>query len=124
MPDYDVQQFDPPAPVARVTVRMLDRGISDVPMLIDSGADVTLIPQTCAERLGLVGQLEVGLQLRGITGNGLAAKVVEAQVVFLGRNFRGRFPLIDAEYGIGRNVLNNVALLFDGPRLNWREASR
>jgi hypothetical protein len=40
------------------------------------------------------------------------------------RRFRGQFLLIDQDLGIiGRNVLNFVSLLFDGPRLTWdREA--
>jgi hypothetical protein len=47
MPAYDATQFDPPAPLAQVTLRNPDNGAirPDVPMLLDSGADVTLIPQ-------------------------------------------------------------------------------
>ncbi len=38
------------------------------------------------------------------------------------RRFRGRFLLIDAEVGVvGRNVLNHVRLLLDGPALSWEE---
>lgn len=124
MADYDGKQFDPPAPVARVTVRTLDRVniLFDVPMLIDSGADVTLIPRACAEKLGLEGAVEVGLHLQGFDGGTIAAKVVEAELIFLDRNFHGHFPLIHDECGIlGRNVLNNLSLVLDGPRLNWRE---
>ena len=124
MADYDGKQFDPPAPVAKVTIRTLDRAhsLSDIAMLIDSGADVTLIPRACAENLGLEGATEVSLHLQGFDGGTIAAKVVEAELVFLGRNFHGHFPLIQDEYGIlGRNVLNNLSLVLDGPRLNWRE---
>ena len=48
MPNYDRQQFKPPAAVARVIVRTRDgmKSVSDVAMLVDSGADVTLIPET------------------------------------------------------------------------------
>ena len=55
MPDYDAEQFAPPAPVASVTLRNLenDSQVSDVPMLLDSGADVTLVPQTAVVRLGI-----------------------------------------------------------------------
>jgi len=44
MPDYDAENFEPPAPVAYVTLRNPATGalLSDVPMLIDTGADVTL----------------------------------------------------------------------------------
>ncbi len=124
MPDYEGQQFDPPAPVARVTIRALDgvRGLPDVAMLIDSGADVTLIPQVCAQRLGLKSEMEASVNLVGIGGTAIAAKAVKAELIFLGRNFRGRFLLIEGDYGIlGRNVLNNLSLLLDGPRQNWRQ---
>ena len=47
MPAYDATRFDPPAPLALVILRNLDTGtiLSDVPMLLDSGADMTLVPQ-------------------------------------------------------------------------------
>ena len=42
--------------------------------------------------------------------------------VFGRRIFRGQFLLIDQPIGIlGRNILNEVSLLFDGPRLEWTE---
>jgi len=46
MPKYDTENFDPPAPVAYVSIRDPETGasLSDVPMLIDTGADVTLLP--------------------------------------------------------------------------------
>jgi len=55
MPPYDATQFEPPAPVARVTLRNPDTGmsISDVPMLLDSGADVTLIPRMTLNQLDI-----------------------------------------------------------------------
>ncbi len=55
MPAYDASLFDPPAPLARVTPRNLSNGatVSDVPMLIDSGADITLVPHQSADQLGL-----------------------------------------------------------------------
>jgi len=61
MPAYDPRLFSPPAPVATVIVRHQESGVkvTDVPMLLDLGADVTLIPRTSAELLGL--SLEAGL---------------------------------------------------------------
>jgi len=36
--------------------------------------------------------------------------------------FRGRFLMIDQNWGVvGRDILNLVSLLLDGPRLTWRE---
>jgi hypothetical protein len=48
MPAYDPTRFDPPAPLALVTVRSEQQGllIRDVPMLLDTGADVSLLPRS------------------------------------------------------------------------------
>jgi hypothetical protein len=124
MPQYDRQQFDPPAPVAKVIVRTVDRSrtVLNVAMLIDSGSDMTLIPRVCADQLGLPSEIVDHIRLQGFWGGDRPAEVVQAEVVYLGRNFHGHFPLIDGQFGIlGRNVLNKVSLLLDGPRLNWRE---
>jgi len=43
-------------------------------------------------------------------------------MIFLNRTFRGRFLLIDQEWGVmGRDILNLVSLLLDGPNLTWSE---
>ncbi len=46
MPSYDAEKFAPPAPVARVTLRGVDRtsAVTGVPMLLDTGADVSMVP--------------------------------------------------------------------------------
>jgi hypothetical protein len=55
MPAYDDDRFAPAAPVARVIVLHSDSGasIADVPMLIDSGADATLLPESAVVSLAL-----------------------------------------------------------------------
>ena len=54
MPAYDDALFEPPAPLARVTLRSHQNAnaVSEAPMLLDSGADVTLIPSTTINELG------------------------------------------------------------------------
>jgi hypothetical protein len=43
-------------------------------------------------------------------------------VLFLQRAFRGRYLLIAEERGImGRDILNHLSLLLDGPRQQWAE---
>ncbi|HET9223575.1 MAG TPA: retropepsin-like aspartic protease [Roseiflexaceae bacterium] len=124
MPAYDATLFNPPAPLALVTLRNreIGEGLSDVPMLLDSGADVTLIPQAAATSLGLVALPDKRYELIGYDGNTSFAQVVQLELLFCQKTFRGQFLLIDQEWGIlGRNVLNAVRLLFDGPRLMWDE---
>jgi len=42
--------------------------------------------------------------------------------MFLRRTFRGDFLAIDQPWGIlGRNVLNAISLILDGPRQQWDE---
>ena len=124
MPAYDAEQFDPPAPLARVTLRNPVNGVvvPDVPMLLDSGADVTLIPQTSLESLRAIAIPDKYYELEGFDGNTSYASVIQLELLFLGRTFRGQFLLTDQKWGvIGRNVLNVVALLLDGPHLTWSE---
>jgi hypothetical protein len=123
MPAYDENCYDPPAPVANAGLRHPDReeGIADLPMLIDSGADATLLPRTAVASLGIVGTGE-RYQLVAFDGTISESEAVRADLIVMGKRFRGRFLLIDAEVGvIGRDVLNHVRLLLDGPALSWEE---
>ena len=124
MPTYDSTLFNPPAPLALVTLRNRGTGeaLPEVPMLLDSGADVTLIPQASVTSLGLVALPDKRYELIGYDGNASFAQVVQLELVFCQKTFRRQFLIIDQAWGIlGRNVLNAVRLLFDGPRLIWDE---
>jgi hypothetical protein len=50
---YNAVNFTPPAPVACVTLPNPATGalLSDVPVLIDTGTDATLLPSTAVEQL-------------------------------------------------------------------------
>ena len=55
-------------------------------------------------------------------GSKSVAPVAKLDMIFLRRAFRGRYLVIEEECGIlGRNALNQVALLLDGPRQQWSE---
>ncbi|MFQ5611297.1 MAG: hypothetical protein ACE5H9_04100 [Anaerolineae bacterium] len=126
MPAYDTTEFDPPAPMAQVTLRNPDTDAvwSDVPMLLDSGADVTLIPQAALDVLGLTVVPDRRYELIGFGGGTSFAPIVRLELIFCRRTFRGQFLLVEQAWGfLGRNVLNAVPLLLDGPRLNWKELS-
>lgn len=124
MPRYDAGDFRPPAPTALVTVRSHASGqsIANVSMLIDTGADVSLLPRQVIAPLIDVGQLQQQYELEGFDGTKSWSSVVRLELQFLGKTFRGQFLLIDDRYGvIGRNVLNQVKLLLDGPAQSWEE---
>ena len=90
-------------------------------MLLDTGADVTLVPHSVAGDLGVRPALTTGtFKLVGFDGSSSEAPAVHLELLFSGRTFRGRFLLIDQEWGVlGRNVLNLLPILYDGPRLTW-----
>ena len=64
MPAYDDRFFNPPGPLARVTLRTSSdvNAVTDVPMLIDSGADVTMVPQQSIDLLGVTVDSEAALR--------------------------------------------------------------
>jgi len=123
MPDYDGVRFTPPAPLARVALRRLEGqpSVSDVPMLIDSGADVSLLPKSAIAAIGLVGTGK-RYQLVAFDGSISESESVGADLLFLGRRFRGQYLLMEGEVGVlGRDVLNHLRLMHDGPALTWDE---
>jgi hypothetical protein len=64
VPVYDTGRYDPAAPVALVAIRnsLTAAIVSGVPMLLDTGADVTLLPQTIVEQLGIAIDSNSGYQ--------------------------------------------------------------
>src|SRR2546428_5165183 len=110
MQTYDAARFDPPAPLALVTVKSQQPGtvIHDVPMLLDTGADVSLLPRSHVARLASPDAKQYDLE--AFDGAKSTAPAITAELQFLGKSFRGQFLLIDGWHGvIGRNVLNNLS---------------
>ena len=127
MSDYDSENFDPPAPVAYVTLRNPATGVSlsDVPMLIDTGADATLLPQEYVEQLRVEPDENTLYEVQGFDGEIKFAKMVKLELYFLERKFAGQFLLLDQPMGIlGRNILNSISILLDGPRNKWEEKKK
>ena len=122
MQAYDGARFDPPAPLALVTVKSEQLGIEihDVPMLLDTGADVSLFPRSHVESLASPDAKQY--ELEAFDGTKSTAPAIAAELQFLGKSFRGQFLLIEGWHGVlGRNILNNLSLLLDGPSRKWME---
>lgn len=122
MPTYDAVWFTPPAPFVHVRLRnsKTSTEVTEVPMLLDTGADVSLVPRSCVTTLDLAFDPERRYELVGFDDTVSTAPVVQLALHLLGRRFRGQFLLMEQEWDIiGRNILNQIAILLDGPRQLW-----
>lgn len=120
MPTYEGGRFAPPAPVARVVVHgPTGKARADVPLLIDTGADVSIVPRDVVE--AVEGDVRAGdVAIRFFDGSEAVCDVAEVSVELLRYHFRGAFVLGDEEYGVlGRNILNALVLTLDGPHRTW-----
>jgi predicted aspartyl protease len=124
MPPYNDRLFTPPAAVLNARLRNPQDGtiIPDVLLLIDTGADVTLLPRDAVNAAGIE-QTGASYELLAFDGTSSTAGVVRADLLLpRGRVFRGQFLVIDQQVGIlGRNILNALALLLNGPQQTWSE---
>ena len=122
MPTYEAARFRTAAPLALVTIKSEQLGIKvhDVPMLLDTGADVTCFLAYMSHHSPCLTRSNTSWKHSMEPRSN--APVVSAELQFLGKSFRGQFLLIDGWHGVlGRNVLNSLSLLFDGPSRKWME---
>lgn len=94
--------------------------INNVPALLDTGAEVTLLPRWAIEQLGLIPQVDEAIKLEWFDGSIRTTESINLEVSFLGGRFQGRYAIIDQPHGVvGRNLLNYFRLVFDGPAKVW-----
>ncbi len=107
---------DPPAPVLPLHVAdPADAAGMLLPALVDTGADCTLIPAVVARRLRLpmVGRLAIS----GVGGHIRRAPVHAAIVEVAGLRALARVVALEEEIVVGRDLLNRLVALLDGPGL-------
>ena len=113
------QQIEPPAPFVHVTIRPPhgSTAVVDVPALLDTAADISVIPASIAETLGLVplGEVPIG----GFDGR--VTRVLTYLVEAAMRQFEPRVIRVvasrDEPYALlGRDFLNAYRILLDGPQ--------
>ena len=123
MPSYDALHYDPPAPIAQVSLRAANGAtVDDVLLLLDTGADTTLLPRIAIMRLGITPDPTLAYELIGFDGTRSTTLAVGVDMIFLQKAFRGRYLLTDSDRGIlGRDVLASVAMLFNGPAQEWSQ---
>ena len=81
-------------------------------------------PDPRSQSLGITGTGE-RYRLVAFDGTTHESEAVRAVLVFLNKTLRGRFLQVESEVGvIGRNVLNRVRLLLDGPDSTGKNCHR
>jgi clan AA aspartic protease len=112
---YDAT-LDPPAPVipVRISGPMGEDAVM-LQMLVDTGADCTLVPAPVVRRLGLP-QVDV-IGVTGVGGARRRTTVHAATIEFGGVRLVARIVAFIDEAILGRDVLNQVVVKLDGPRL-------
>jgi len=120
LPSYEAEAWEPPAPIVRATVRG-PRGTAalNVPMLIDSGSDVSVVPEVVVQAVGAsISPARTPIEF--YSGAGESWDEARLSVEFARYRFEGLFLVAEASYGIlGRNILNLLTLTLDGPALSW-----
>lgn len=122
MTKYD-ETFVPPAPFAKIALRNIatSERIEDISVLLDTGADVSLLPLSAIEKLYIEPSGEK-IKLVGFNESENISDAYALQVIFLGKRLTGDYCAIDDEIGIlGRDVLNHFSIIFDGRNLEWKE---
>src|SRR5215204_3723762 len=114
------ETYSPPAPVAKVKLRNLNtlESIADVPMLLDTGSDITLLSRNYCDEIGVDVSDSESLELEGFNQTTSIAYYVRLEFIFLNKIFRGKFLVYNHDEGIiGRDILNEFSIVFDGINL-------
>ncbi len=123
---YDSNYF-PPAPVLEIALAYPDESpvVGPLPALVDTGTDGTFIPMAYLEELEVAGDYQTFVY----PAFGPARQVYIYTVDLIIDSYR--LPAIEvvgddegAELILGRNVLNRLILLLDGPHAETRILDR
>ncbi len=116
---YNTQK-DPPAPFVRVTLRHPRTGneLRDLPAQLDTGADCSLIPVKIAEGLGL--DFSGHWNIVGVGGTSEIMTLYSVSILI--HNLPECVIEVPTHANepwiiLGRDVLNSIRLLLDGPNL-------
>jgi clan AA aspartic protease len=112
---YD-KSLDPPAPIVPVRVGgPASEHAVMLPMLVDTGADGTLVPARIVRRLGLP-PVDI-VAVSGVDGVKQRATVHAASVELGELRVHARIVAFADEAILGRDILNRGVVTLDGPSL-------
>ncbi len=111
---YD-PSFTPPAPVVPIRVGLPGTGAAGVAVraLVDSGADLTVVPRGVAAQLRLPAVGEVSLS--GVGRSSVRAVLHAARIEAAGREFLLEVLAVGDDALVGRDLLNRCVVTLRGP---------
>ena len=114
---YD-ETYDPAAPVCQINLSVASTGLSvSLPAIIDTGADATIVPLGYLRQIGARRVFEAGLRSQWGERRRVYLYLIDLRLgeftlpgVYVVGDDRGD------EVVLGRDVLNRLRLLLDGPK--------
>lgn len=111
--------YQPPFPSTIVVIRNDEAGLStqSVPALLDSGADATMVPIDLLQHI--VAPPVVNTRIRSHWGEWRAVQLFMVDIEVGSLRLPNNFVVGDDEGDeviLGRNVLNKLCLILDGPK--------
>lgn len=114
--DTTYQPFALPRIAATFSDRHRNRSATYEDVIPDTGADITLLSEQEGEALGLQAYPYLASTVRGVLGPSVPAVIYQGIVDIDRRSYRSLIQLIEtAERILGRDVLNQLRITFDGP---------
>jgi predicted aspartyl protease len=114
--DLSYQPFPLPRVPATFAARQGASGTAFDDVILDTGADLTLLPERDGEQIGLRTSPYLTGVVRGIVGPSTTALVYRGIVEVAGHSCRSLISLIRGpERILGRDVLNQLRVTLDGP---------
>ena len=107
--------YEPPCPVLTLRLASPLGGAPGVGLVavVDTGADMTLVPERVARVLGL--PVVSHIRVVGVTGTAEGADVFAAAIELAGWDLLVEVVAFGEETIVGRDLLNRLVLRLDGP---------
>ncbi len=108
-------EYEPPCPVLTIRVAAPSGGAAFALLaVVDTGADITLVPEALARTLDL--PVVSHVRIAGVTGAAARADVLAADIDLSGNRVLAEIVAFGNEAIVGRDLLNRLVLRLDGPR--------